>query len=102
MSEVNMYAIFDAKVGAFHVPMFMVNDDVARRAVISAMDQSYELSAHHSDFQLFRLATWDDNTGEISPIQPQVVATLSALHAQGQALRADQRQAHLPLDSEHC
>ncbi len=79
MSNANIYAIFDSKVAAYHVPMFLVNDDTAKRAVISAMAQSFELETHAADFQLYRLATWDDATGEIVPQNPVVVATLSDL-----------------------
>lgn len=82
---VSMYALLDCKVGAYQIPMFFINDEVAKRAMMSAVDQSYELAAHAEDYQLFKVAEWDDQTGEVIVIQPKVVCTIIEIKALNQA-----------------
>jgi len=63
-----IYSIFDFKAQTFSAPMFFINDDVAVRSLIQAVrDETSYLSKAPADYELFRLGTWDDNTGEIKP-----------------------------------
>lgn len=80
--QVKMYAILDKVVGAYQAPLFFHNDDVAKRAFMSALRSSPEMQEHCNDYDLYYLADWDDNTGEIHPVQPLVICRLAELMSQ--------------------
>ncbi len=71
--QIQIYAIFDTKVGSFQAPFFMHNDAVAKRSVSSLlMDPNAPVAQHPEDYALFSIGTYDDIiglvTGESSPI----------------------------------
>jgi len=63
-----IYSIFDFKAQTFSQPMFFINDDVAIRALISAVrDPSSYLHAAPADYEMFKLGEWSDLDGAIIP-----------------------------------
>lgn len=66
-------AIHDTKAEAFAQPMFFQAVGQAVRAFIDAVsdgDPKSNLANHPEDFNLFRIGTYDDQTGEIVPEAP--------------------------------
>lgn len=63
----NIYSIRDARTGFLH-PTFEVNDAVAARNFEHAVVNSDSvLFSHASDFSLYRLGLFDEESGQITP-----------------------------------
>jgi hypothetical protein len=74
----NLYSIYDAKAEAFAMPFSAQNDGVATRMLLdTASDPNISLSKHPEDYSIFKLATYDENTGIVTPVVP--VACLGTL-----------------------
>lgn len=66
-------SIHDTKAEAFSQPMFFQAVGQALRAFIDAVsdgDPKSNFAMHPEDFNLFRIGTFDDQTGEIIPEPP--------------------------------
>lgn len=64
---VNLYAMRDLKTN-FMSPTVSMNDAAAMRSFESAIESSQgELFTHRSDFQLYRLGTYDLEKGKLIP-----------------------------------
>lgn len=60
----NMYAIRDAKSERYNDPVVCENDAVAQRAFIGSMlVKDSVVATNPEDFAIFRLGTWDDESG---------------------------------------
>lgn len=71
-----VFAVFDTKVGSFAQPFFSPTSASAIRSFQdAAADPSTTLSKHPSDFHLYHLGTFDDETGAFSPIKPVSLGT---------------------------
>lgn len=65
-------AVFDSKAKVYGNPFYSVNQATAIRAFSAASnDPDSELSRHPSDFTLFGLGWFDDETGVISMLEHQ-------------------------------
>lgn len=65
-----LYAIRDAKSGYLSVTMD-TNDYTARRNFENACNRSGSLFASHpSDFDFYRVGSFDTDSGNIEPVQP--------------------------------
>lgn len=68
---VRMYAVKDIKADAFMQPFVSANDGSALRGFTEAVNGTREpgnpIHRFPEDHVLYRLATWDDNTGSLSP-----------------------------------
>lgn len=73
----NAYSIKDAKANVFSAPFFSINDQVAQRSFEQASsDSNTTISQNPQDFSLYRLATFDDQSGELHPEkQPYYLST---------------------------
>jgi hypothetical protein len=40
-----------------------------------ATDADHQIGKHPEDYSLYRLGTWNDNKGEISPLEKECLAT---------------------------
>jgi len=59
------YTIWDSKADAYITPFFSVNDKVATRSFASACnDEGHDFHRHAEDYTLFRVATFDQTTGD--------------------------------------
>lgn len=69
----NIYAVRDVKVG-FQSITIQPNDPVAARSFESTVINSDSvLFTHAEDFSLYRLGTWDSDTGHIIPEEMPVL-----------------------------
>lgn len=76
--KLNVYSVHDRKAAVFARPFIAPNDGMALRSYAAAkMDPTTELSKFPEDFALYRLGSFDDESGELSPVVPTVV-TLEA------------------------
>lgn len=62
----NIYVIKDLKVG-FRQPMFLANDEVAKRMlhITLKQDKTCELAQAPADFELWRIGSYDSDTGVV-------------------------------------
>ncbi len=76
----NAYSIKDAKANVFSAPFFSINDQVALRSFEQAKnDSNTTIHKNPEDFSLYRLSTFDDQSGELHPEkQPYFLATATA------------------------
>lgn len=76
-----IYTIYDAKAKIFNKPFHQHNEEVALRTARTLLDDhSSDIAKHPSDFILYRLGTYDDDTGSFSlNDQPEVITAFNAL-----------------------
>lgn len=61
----NVYSVYDQKAKVFCQPFCSLNDETALRAfAYSANDTSTEIGRYPSDFDLYNLGFFDDQTGK--------------------------------------
>lgn len=65
----NLYSIRDLCIG-FNTPTSMLNEMVAKRS----FRQIVERDPNGKDLQLFKVGTFNDETGEIIPQPPELVS----------------------------
>lgn len=69
----NVYSIRDSKTG-FLSPTFEVNDAVAMRNFEHAVVNSDSvLFSHARDFDLYKIGTFDSDTGKILPLELPII-----------------------------
>lgn len=72
--KVAMFAIMDGKAKAFLQPFCMMTEAMAVRSFKSAVNTpDHDFCKFSEDFTLFRVGTFDDATGVIEPLGPEVV-----------------------------
>lgn len=68
----NAYSLFDNKGLIFNTPFFQHNDAVAKRMLQDLVqDLNTSVGRHPSDYVLYCIGTYDDQTGELHPISPR-------------------------------
>lgn len=68
--QYEIYVIKDKAAGSFLKPHFFVNDSMIIRELQSCtMDPEHNFSKHSSDFSLWKLGTFDDETATIIPLK---------------------------------
>ena len=75
----NAYSIKDAKANVFSAPFFSINDKTAQRSFEQAKnDSNTTINQNPEDYSLYRLAQFDDQSGELHPEkQPYYLSTAS-------------------------
>lgn len=63
----NLYAVRDAAANAFINIFILPTDEVAKRALGEAIKSDQSFRQHPADYALFKLGTWDQVSGVISP-----------------------------------
>ena len=73
----NAYSIKDAKANVFSAPFFSINDQTAQRSFEQAKkDSNTTISQNPEDYSLYRLAQFDDQSGELhTEKQPYYLST---------------------------
>lgn len=67
----NLYSIYDSKAEAFAIPFACPNDGVAKRMLIDTVKGGgTSLSNHPEDFSLFKIASYEETTGVVTPDTP--------------------------------
>jgi len=64
---VGVYSVLDLKTHLYDVPFFSMRDELASRRFVLDIrnkDANPFLSAFKDDFELWRIATWNRETGE--------------------------------------
>ncbi len=70
-----IYSVWDSKADAYIQPFFATNDAVALRMFQTACrDQAHDFYMHAEDYSLFRLGTFDQQKGDLSPENLVVIA----------------------------
>lgn len=66
--KLNIYSIKDTVVGNFGNPFNMNNDEEAKRTFKNAVNSNNgsNIALNYTDMQLFKLGTFDTQTGEIT------------------------------------
>lgn len=68
---VNIYTIYDVKAEAYLTPFFLQNDAILKRIILDTLSDPEHLFAKHpEDYVVFKCGTFDDQTGDITPLQP--------------------------------
>lgn len=74
--KLNIYSIYDTAAAAYLRPFFIPSDGQASRAFTDiATDAEHEVGKHPSDYTLFKIGIWDDNTAEFITFSPEKVLT---------------------------
>ena len=73
--KLNVYSVYDKAVQAYGRPIFLQTDGAAQRMFGDiACDAEHEVNAHPTDYALFRIGEFDDNTGQLVPCEPYCLA----------------------------
>lgn len=76
----NIYSIFDAAAGVYNVPFFQNNDALALRAFSDlANDQDTTIGRHPNDYTLYRIGTFNIETGLVEAENPASLANAGGL-----------------------
>lgn len=75
----HMYSIHDLKAKIWNPPFIASNDEEAQRMVMTAMLGESQLSMYPEDFRLYVLGTYNQDTGQIEGIIPDLVCELVEL-----------------------
>jgi hypothetical protein len=81
----NAYTLFDSKSLVFNQPFFAHNHAVAIRMVGDiAQDANTSVGRHPSDYIVYKVGTYDDQTGFFSPleIREHVIDVISLVQRQ--------------------
>jgi hypothetical protein len=82
-----VFSIFDTKVSTFGQPFFSQSDGAAVRMVVdAASDAGTMLFKHPTDFVLYRLGTFDEDSGFLESLKPTNLGVVSALVAASAAV----------------
>lgn len=65
----NIYSIHDSKGSIFNTPFFAINDSMATRNFLMLKNDSKStVSQFPDDFALYKIGSYDDSTGLITPV----------------------------------
>lgn len=75
----NVYSVFDSKTMVFNTPFFSHNDGSAARSFKDlSLDVNSSVSRNKSDYKLYRIGSYDDFSGVLTPVSPvEFIATAS-------------------------
>lgn len=64
--KANLYSVRDIKMQKYGMPFVALNDDIAKRTLASTIKAGgTTISEFPEDFQLYKLGSYDDDTGEL-------------------------------------
>ncbi len=64
--KVQLYGIFDTAAGIYQKPFFGQSDGEVKRSFMDvAVDKECPIGKHPEDYSLYRLGTFDDNSGTL-------------------------------------
>lgn len=92
--KMSVYTIYDVASGVYMRPFFAKADGEAMRSFADlAVDPQHPVGAHPSDYTLFNIGSYDDNTGQIQGGPP--LKLMTALEGISAVRNADKRQLDL-------
>lgn len=74
-----VYAIRDNAAGYYLPPSYAHTDAEMMRGIQYQLKQPGMMHDYAEDYVMYKIATYDDQTGEIVPMQPVIVARLNDL-----------------------
>lgn len=78
--KLSIYALHDITAECYSLPMFIHNDNLAKRAVLSmANTPGTTISENPEDFRLYRIGEFDDSDASFSPCKPEYICRASDL-----------------------
>jgi len=81
-----MFSFYDTKAGFFHTPFFFSHPGQAIRAAMDlGGDLSTTIGRHPSDYALYQLGEFDDQTGQATSSQPINLGLVTGFLPQPQA-----------------
>lgn len=93
-----VYAVFDVASGVYDRPFVAHGDPAAHRSFGDvAVSADHPIGKHPQDFTLFRIGTYDDNSGHIDPEPPAKVVTGLECVAQAQKVSPGSLQEEVVL-----
>lgn len=81
--KINAYVIFDHPAKLYNKPFYLLNDNVAKRAMQDLInDPQTDIARHPTDFSLWFIGTYDDTTATFCPVDtPQIICRAHELTA---------------------
>ena len=74
--KLNAYTIYDVAAGTYMRPFFCGQDGEARRGFSDiALDASHQVGQHPEDYTLYRVGSWNDNTGKLEGEELEKITT---------------------------
>lgn len=84
-----MYSVYDSAVQAYMTPFFVRSKGEAIRSFSEAVnDEKHQFSKHASDYSLFALGAYDDNSGSVEGLKVpvRVITALECLERRDREL----------------
>ncbi|WGL31464.1 nonstructural protein [Dipodfec virus UOA04_Rod_1082] len=69
----DVFSIYDSVANTYFAPTISVNRDVAIRSFCDLINRDVALSAHAKDYSLVFVGTFDNVSGELVPVNLEVV-----------------------------
>lgn len=97
MNVLEIYAVYDKKVGVHMTPFFVRSEGEARRVFLDIfMNEEHSLTRHAGDYDLYYIGTFEENSGNIS--RDTVCQIWTGLEARKVALQAKRSENHAQRD----
>ena len=85
--KINVYTIHDSAPNVFNRPFYCQSDAEALRMFDDmAVDAEHPIGQHPEHYTLFRIGTYEQNTGELAPEKVTSIATATARAAAQQRI----------------
>ncbi len=88
-----LYSLYDCKADGYTPPFLAKNDDMAHRTVVESYRRigTCQLTEYPEDFTVFRIAEWNEDTGEITPcIKSSIGNVLQIVNAASKAPKPEE------------
>lgn len=85
--KLEIYTIRDKKTDVYNTPFFQRSVEEAMRTIADAAnDERTHLAKFPDDFEIYRLGSFNDNSGKIDPVIPTFVCSVSSLKVSTQSV----------------
>lgn len=78
MDTLGIFSIYDQKAKAYLQPFFSLNEDTATRELTKAVNGDGDFNKFSEDYTLFSLGTFDQNKGEFTLNESQLLVCNAA------------------------
>lgn len=86
-----VFSVFDTKLAAYNVPFFARTESDAIRSFSDlCVDPRSRVAQHREDYALYRLGSFDDETGALHYMAPECLVTASAVMVEAAARAAQE------------
>lgn len=76
-----LFSVYDSKANTYLPPFLLANDKLAIRAFAhAANDKATDIGKYPTDFCLFEIGTYDDQSGFVQAIEPFINHGLAATY----------------------